>query len=54
MWLIIITYRVQMTYDTKCVNSYMYQMQKLHNFIIIFTWHFEAKFTKFYFYGFQQ
>ena len=54
MWLIIITYRVQMTYYTKCVNSYMYQMQKLHNFIIIFTWHFETKFTKFYFYGFQQ
>ena len=54
MWLLIITYRLQITYYTKSVNSYMYQIKKLHNFIIIFAWHFKAKFTKFYFYKFQQ
>ena len=54
MWIVIITYRVKKTYYTKCVNSYIYHMQKLHNFIIIFTWHFKAEFPKFYFYGFKQ
>ena len=54
MWIVMITYRVKKTYYTKCVYSYMYQMQKLHNFIIIFTRHFKAKFPKFYFYGFKQ